>query len=109
MLDTSYILFDEMQSFEHARAQQRTIALAAQHKPRPILSIQVGKITVKGDLAKAGEALVRGPHLSLSCCNAALAQTGLAAKLICTVANDAGRRGFRIGQKPSNRHATQAI
>lgn len=96
VLDTSYILFDEMQSFEHARAKQLTIAItiAVRHKTGQILSIQVGKMTTKGDLAKAGQALGWGPNESPSCCNAALAQAAIAAKPICTVASDSGGWGY---------------
>ena len=93
-LSTSYILFDEMQSFEHSAAKQLTIAVAVRHKTGQILSIKVGKMTTKGYLAAAGRAYGWGPNESPLCCLAALGQAGLAAKPACSVACDAGGWGY---------------
>lgn len=88
-LKTAYILFDEMQTFEHASPKKLTIALAVRFKTRQILSVKVGKIPSDGHLAaygrdKYGWTENEGP----STCLAALEQAALAAKPMVTVATD---------------------
>lgn len=55
VLATSFIQFDEMQSFEHSAAKPLTIALAVRVKTGQILAVHVGRITAKGHLAHIGK------------------------------------------------------
>ena len=51
---TDHVQFDEMRSFEHARAKQLTIGLAVRAKTGKIISAQVGRIPTSGRLATKG-------------------------------------------------------
>jgi hypothetical protein len=88
-LDTSYIQFDEMQSFEHSAAKPLTIALAVRAKTGQILSAKVGRIPSHGHLAAKGKALYGWTkNESAKACLGALRQAGRVAKPDVTVACD---------------------
>lgn len=54
---TSYVQFDEMETFLHSRAKPLTIAIAVRAKTGQVLSIKVGRIPAKGRLARKGQAM----------------------------------------------------
>lgn len=88
-LKTSYIQFDEMQTFEHAAPKALTIALAVRHKTGQILSAKVGRIPANGHLAEIGQTKYGWTvNESPDVCLAALKQAALAAKDTVTVACD---------------------
>lgn len=88
-LATSYVQFDEMQTFEHARAKALTVALAVRGKTGQILSAKVGRIPSNGHLAAIGKSKYGWTvNQSKAVCGAALAQVARAAKKVCTVACD---------------------
>lgn len=87
--ETSYVQFDEMQTFEHAKAKALTVALAVRHKTGKILSAKVGRIPANGKLAAVGQALYGWTvNESPQACAAALAQVAVAARPNATVACD---------------------
>lgn len=88
-LKTSYIQFDEMQTFEHAAPKALTVALAVRHKTGQILSAKVGRIPANGHLAAIGAKRYGWTvNESPAVCKAALKQAARAAKSQCTVACD---------------------
>jgi hypothetical protein len=87
--ETSYVHFDEMQSFEHARPCALTIALAVRHKTGAILSAKVGAIPANGPLAAIGAAKYGWTaNQSPAVCAAALAEVAIAARIDVSVACD---------------------
>ena len=54
-LNTSWMQFDEMMTFEHARSRTLGIALVVRGKTAEILSIKVGRIPSSGHLATIGK------------------------------------------------------
>lgn len=87
--ETSYVQFDEMQTYEHAKAKALTVALAVRHKTGKILSAKVGRIPSNGHLAAVGQALYGWTlNESPQACSAALAEVAIAARPDATVACD---------------------
>ena len=88
-MKTSYIQFDEMQSFEHAAAKALTIALAVRAKTGQILSAKVGRIPSNGHLADTGQTLYGWTrNESPKACLLALRQASRVAKPKVTVGCD---------------------
>jgi transposase-like protein len=88
-LKTSFIQFDEMQTFEHAAPKALTIALAVRAKTGQILSVKVGRIPANGHLADIGKSKYAWTvNESAVACLAALTQAALAAKPGITVMFD---------------------
>ena len=89
-LSTSWMQFDEMMTFEHARSRTLGIALVVRGKTAEILSITVGRIPSSGHLATIGKTRYawtanEGP----ATCRRALEQAAIAAKKdACTVSCD---------------------
>lgn len=90
-LKTSYIQFDEMQTFEHAAAKPLTIALAVRAKTGQILAAKVGRIPAKGHLATKGK-LKYGwtANEAHEVCKSVLAQAARVAKPGVTIGCDGG-------------------
>lgn len=87
--DTSYIQFDEMQTFEHAAAKALTIAIAIRWKTGKLLAAKVGRIPANGHLAELGKTKYGWTtNESPAACKAALTIAGQAAKPKVTVACD---------------------
>jgi transposase-like protein len=87
--DTSYIQFDEMQTFEHAAAKALTIAIAIRWKTGKLLAARVGRIPANGHLAELGKTKYGWTiNESAAACKAALTLAGQAAKPEVTVACD---------------------
>ena len=89
VLSTSYLQFDEMETFVGASPKAVTIAVAVRAKTGQILSVRAGRIPSKGRLAKKGQLLYgwtvdQGP----ATCAAALQEAARAAKAGATVASD---------------------
>ena len=86
---TSYVQFDQMETFEASAAKPLTIALAVRAKTGEILSIKVGKIAANGYLATKGQALYQWTKdEGKATCAAALAEVALVAKPGATIASD---------------------
>lgn len=88
-LRTTFVQFDEMQTFEHAAPKALTIALAIRAKTGQILSAKVGKIPANGHLAAIGKSKYEWTeNQSPAVCLAALQEAALAVKEDATVMFD---------------------
>ncbi len=88
-LNTSWMQFDEMVTFEHARSKAVSIPMVVRGKTAQILSMTVGRIPSNGHLAAKGQTKYAWTvNDSPAACKRALDQAAVAAKAVCTVSCD---------------------
>jgi len=92
---TSYVQFDEMETYEGSRLRQLSIALAVRPKTGQILAAEVGTMNCHGVMAKVSRAIYgHRRDTRMAACRRALANVRMVAKKSITLATD-GKDSYR--------------